>query len=153
MKNIFLIIAVIAIGVLLFGWNRFFGSEPEPDAFAYWQDTQIRCIPGHQNLEFHFHPLLAITVDGAAEPVPAEIGISPNCMAEVHTHDESGTLHIEGLETRDFYLKDFLAVWGRAIERDGYTLTVLSNGNPVEDYANLELGDAQQVLIQYETPK
>src|SRR5437016_1935131 len=45
----------------------------------------------------HIHPRLSIIVDGQKVPVPANIGIEPSgrTMAALHTHDDSGTIHVE----------------------------------------------------------
>jgi hypothetical protein len=50
----------------------------------------------------HFHPVLAVYVDGKKITVPANIGIDPNLppteMAGLHTHDDSGTIHVENAD-------------------------------------------------------
>jgi hypothetical protein len=45
----------------------------------------------------HFHTHLDLLVEGKTVPVPANLGIasSGDAMAELHTHDTSGVLHIE----------------------------------------------------------
>jgi hypothetical protein len=148
MKNALIIAGIVALGVVLFGWNRFFGDGV---VAANWEDTDIRCIAGHTNLAFHFHPHVQILVNGQPETIPANTGITPLCMAEVHTHDTTGTLHIEGLDQRDFHLSDFFTVWDKSLQREGYTLTATLNGQPLENPADLKLEDKQQIILNYQS--
>lgn len=115
-----------------------------------WEDTGIACISGHQNLALHIHPILTITVDGEQEPIPANLGVSPDCMAELHTHDSTGQIHVESVVAgKTHTLRDFLAVWDKEIEREGYTLHATVNGEPVEDPVMLTLRDHDQILLSY----
>jgi hypothetical protein len=69
------------------------------------------------NSRVHFHPLLAVYVDGKRITVPADIGIDPKRdsmqMAGLHTHDASGTIHVEGVEHAT--LGQFFRIWGVAL--------------------------------------
>ena len=66
------------------------------------------------NSSYHVHPRLAIVVDGKPVTVPPNVGIDPAQdpmqMADLHTHDTSGTIHIEGMPAAR--LGQFFAVWG-----------------------------------------
>ncbi|HYD93408.1 MAG TPA: hypothetical protein VEB18_03090 [Candidatus Paceibacterota bacterium] len=135
---------VIIAGLLILG--RFTSKE----AAGNWGNTDIQCLAqGHQNLAQHIHPNLFITVDGQPEPLPLNLGINESCMAEVHTHEEENRIHIESVTPKTFTLNDFFSVWGKGIEREGYTLNVLSDGDTVEDPANLELRDGQRIELNY----
>jgi hypothetical protein len=81
-------------------------------------------------MRMHIHPVLAITLNGSPYTVPANIGIDPSLwidhsldkyglegLAPLHTHDASGTIHVESNTVRDFTLHEFLAIWGQP--RDG----------------------------------
>src|SRR5205807_6996529 len=67
------------------------------------------------NSSVHFHPQLALWVNGKRMPVPANIGIDPTKdsmqMAGLHTHDTSGTIHVEGAPA-GVTLGRFFDVWG-----------------------------------------
>ena len=52
--------------------------------------------------EFHIHSILKIVINGENQAIPANIGVSPNCMMSLHTHDDNGTIHVESPEKRDF---------------------------------------------------
>lgn len=78
-------------------------------------------------LRLHIHPQLSITSNSSgAVTVPAQIGIDSSLwkdhsldqygtdgLCPLHTHDASGTIHIETNTVRDFTLHQFLAVWGQ----------------------------------------
>ncbi len=82
-------------------------------------------------LVMHIHPQLSITSNSAgAVTIPAQIGITQSLwndhsldqygaggLAPIHTHDTSGTIHVESNTLRDFTLHQFLAIWGQP--RDG----------------------------------
>ncbi|WP_426997865.1 hypothetical protein [Pseudarthrobacter sp. N5] len=67
----------------------------------------------------HFHAHLDVFVDGSAIAVPADIGFSfgatgkPNGISALHTHDQSGSIHIEAPVVGDTYtLGQLLTQWG-----------------------------------------
>jgi hypothetical protein len=130
-KNIYVIggILVVAFGLMFYGSQR---STPVVD--AYWPGTNIACLPnGHVNVDVHTHTKLEIFVNGVQETVPANVGISDTCMAEVHTHEEDNELHIELVDDtgRNITLGDFYTVWGQDIQRSGLGLEVYVNDEPV----------------------
>ncbi len=51
--------------------------------------------------------------------IPANIGLLPNCNRPLHTHDASGTIHVETDENRDYVLGDFFFVWGKIFNNSG----------------------------------
>lgn len=146
--HIIIFAVVIALGGLLF-FSAQFATPHEADAF--WPGTDIACIPGHQNLSQHFHPTLEIYVAGEKIPVRANIGISDTCMAEMHTHDASGEIHVESLEPgKTFTIADFFSVLDEALYIDGYTLTATVNGEVVEEIENYLLKDHDAVVLSYD---
>ncbi|MGD9535424.1 MAG: hypothetical protein AB7V56_16835 [Candidatus Nitrosocosmicus sp.] len=87
---------------------------------------------------FHIHAHLDIFVNANAYTVPALIGITDNCFYWLHTHDQSGIIHIESPEERNFTLGQFLDIWKQkyALEQlfnntitDNTGLSVYINGN------------------------
>jgi len=88
-------------------------------------------------MRMHWHPVLTITMNGSPVTVPAQIGIDQSLwkdhsldqygigMSPLHTHDTSGTIHVESNTVRDFTLHEFLAIWGQP--SDGSAI----NGHPV----------------------
>jgi hypothetical protein len=60
----------------------------------------------------HVHVELSIYIHGQQETVPAQIGLTPELFAPLHTHDTSGTLHVESASPYQFTLGQFFDVWG-----------------------------------------
>jgi len=67
----------------------------------------------------HFHAHLDIFMDSKPVPVPADIGFSfnaagqPNGISALHSHDETGVIHIEAPTVGATYtLGQFLTEWG-----------------------------------------
>ena len=86
-------------------------------------------LPGFtsEKLFFHVHAHLDVFVDGKAEPVAAGIGISDElgkaqaagkakcdhpCISPLHTHDDSGVLHVENDSDRQINLGQLFTQWG-----------------------------------------
>lgn len=110
-----------------------------------------RCVE-HERLGMHIHPHLTVMVDGVATLPPGGIGISPNCMRPLHTHDASGYLHIEYPERRDFLLGDFFQVWGEPF-KDKRAVSVTVNGEPFRgDYRSIVLRDGQRIVVWLRSP-
>ena len=158
-KNKFIIGAIIVLIILvgLFAW----GKKNQAGDLRTWNDTDIACLPnGHQNLALHIHQKLSITVFGEEQVIPANIGINNTCMAEVHTHDSSGEIHIESVDAGDKRtLGDFFAVWGEMFSQNqildnvnGETGTVklLVNGEPNTEFANYVMKDHDVIEISFE---
>ncbi len=142
---------VVGLGGLLF----FTGSMRSSGTLAMVPGTNVACLPnGHQALAIHIHPRLQITVDGVPEVVPANIGVSGTCMAELHTHDASGSIHVETATRERFAaltFADFFDVWGVPVEREGYSLTVSVNGEEVSSINDVTLEDGAVVELAYTT--
>jgi hypothetical protein len=60
----------------------------------------------------HVHANLRIFVHGEPVEVPSGIGITQDEIASLHTHDDTGTIHVESEVARDFTLGEFMDVWG-----------------------------------------
>lgn len=123
-------------------------------------DVTTACV-NHQNYAMHIHPHLRIMIDQAAEKIPANIGIvSAACMRPLHTHDNTGTLHIEWTRERDFTLGEFFNVWGKSFTQEeilgnrvdaDHILRMTVNGAPTTDFGNVIVRDGDRIEIRYET--
>jgi hypothetical protein len=63
----------------------------------------------------HTHTLVEINVDGKPVVIPAEIGIDDAAgrITAVHSHDETGIVHVESPKAgATFGLDQFLTLWG-----------------------------------------
>ena len=74
-----------------------------------------QCLGGHSNLAMHIHPWINLTVRGTEVLLPADMGIDtsvcPGAMHLLHTHDDSGKLHVETYEPITLNLSLFFEVW------------------------------------------
>lgn len=66
-------------------------------------------------------------------------------MAPLHTHDDSGILHVESTVKRDYTLGEFLKTWG--LNLDGKTIKVTVNDKPINDFRNHTLRDGEQIRL------
>jgi len=146
---IILLVLVMLFGAVVYALT----SNKGPEGLKVWNDTRIRCLPsGHQELGVHVHPQVGLFLDGKIEIIPANIGITSDCMAEIHTHDMTGIVHVESADLAradDFMLSDFFDVWGKSLEREGYDLSVFLNGERSEDPASISLRDKDSIEIKY----
>lgn len=140
-----MIVIVIAIIVLL-AWPK---SKEDGGNVS----TSVPCINGNVPLVQHVHPRLTIIADGKEEAIPANIGLSGACERILHTHDEDagqGVIHLESQDNRQYTLADFFSVWGKTIERAGYTVMMTVDGQPSTELGALILKDGQQIALSYQ---
>jgi len=110
--------------------------------------------------QFHIHAHLVMMIDKQNVPVPAEIGIddATQCMHSIHTHDDTGVIHIEAPVQKDFTLADFFYIWGKSFNKDQimdskvdatHGLKMYVDGKEVQSFENLVLQDTQDIFIDY----
>jgi hypothetical protein len=124
------------------------------------QAAHVPTMMDTMNSSVHFHPLLKVYVNGKQIPVPANIGIDPTQdamqMAGLHTHDTSGTIHVEGVAGAR--LGQFFRVWGvplsarqlgpyRARGSDAVRMWV--DGKPSTTFGQLKLADGQHIVVSF----
>ena len=113
----------------------------------------------------HIHVHLDVLSDGKAVAVPAEIGIDtihPG-ISPLHTHDDSGVIHIESPVKRQFSLGEFFTEWGVSLSAnnigglrttDGKTVRVYVNGQPrTGDPAAILFNQHDEIALIYGTPQ
>jgi hypothetical protein len=113
----------------------------------------------------HIHSNLQIFVHGQPVAVPTDIGIDsssdPATVESLHTHEDSGTIHMESSVQRTFTLGEFFDIWGVRLSPScmgGYcndaanTLQVFVDGQEMTgDPQEVALGDQQVVVVTYGT--
>jgi len=113
-------------------------------------------VPDGTPLAEHIHVHLTIVVNGQPQTIPAGIGFTPRGFLPIHTHDESGVIHIESPRLHQFHLSDFFKVWGQTFNRRdilghradaAHPITMLVNGRPSRAFASLVLRDHEDVVI------
>ena len=120
--------------------------------------TEIN-IGGHQNVQLHKHAELTININGVQYNIPANIGIAPNIMRPLHTHDPDNKVHIEGLCPRDWKLGEFFQVWGKEFSQNQIldyttangTLTFTVNGIPNAQFDQYTMRDDDKIVIEYKS--
>ena len=60
----------------------------------------------------HEHANVQIFIHGQKQTIPTDIGLDGSTHASLHTHETSGTVHLESQTIRDFALGEFFDVWG-----------------------------------------
>lgn len=137
-KWIWILGLVIVLGILLY----------IPRIGKQTVSTDVPCLVANIPLQQHIHPILKITIDGKTEAVPANIGLA-SCERALHTHDETGTLHVEAQDSREYVLDDFFTVWGKTIERKGYAVSMTVDKKPNTELGLLKLKDKQEIVLIY----
>jgi hypothetical protein len=106
----------------------------------------------------HIHPQITVSVNDKPSEVPKNVGIEnvlwkdhsldqygmPG-MSPLHTHDATGTIHVESSEKRDYTLGEFLSIWG--IGLNGKTIKVTVNDQPISDWKNHILKDKEKINL------
>ncbi|MGI0042425.1 MAG: hypothetical protein ACRD47_01830, partial [Nitrososphaeraceae archaeon] len=109
-----------------------------------------------------------ILVNGTSFSVPEQIGIDPSMwkdhsldrfgmqsmpmmnmsdMAPLHTHDNSGVVHVESTANRNYTLGEFLDIWG--LNLNDKTVKMTTNGKPtLTDYKQHILRDGEQIRLE-----
>jgi len=117
-----------------------------------------------EHLAFHTHTQLNMTINNQSYSVPAGIGIIQDyCIYWLHTHDNSGLIHMESPIQREFTLGQFLRIWNKFNSSDllvqkiadnnvNGTLVVYVNGtqmvaNNSTDYRDLALKDNSNISL------
>ncbi|MBV9291063.1 MAG: hypothetical protein JO222_01340 [Frankiales bacterium] len=115
-------------------------------------------------LQVHYHAHLDINVDGSAVVVPQYLGYvakgnSIVGLAPLHTHDNSGVIHIENSVPADFILGQLFVEWGVKFTSTclgpyctghGKELAVFVNGHRYAgDPTRLVLRRHQEIAIEF----
>ena len=122
----------------------------------------------NQPMAMHIHPKLSLLVDGKAIEIPKNIGIDPNLyknhtydvygmkmpdmpsmpvMYPTHTHDSSGTIHVESTVKRDYTLGDLMSVWGIDFSGKTVKMTVDGESSSGSDYKSHVFKDGEQITL------
>ena len=122
----------------------------------------------HSNqMVLHNHITLTVTSDGQPITVPSHIGIAQIGKAEdpllygdhsldkygmqgmspLHTHDDSGTIHVESNTMRNYTLGEFLDEW-KGLDTNGKKVTaIVDNNKSVSDFRNIMLKDGEKITL------
>ena len=158
MSGDWIIIAVIILVIGGFtGFIFWKNSGPPPTN----RELALSCTTDMAT-QFHIHPHLEIKIDEKKQEIVSNIGVVDGCMNPLHTHDNTGEIHVESPEQRDFTLGDFFAVWAKPFNKNEildskadakHIIEETVNGKVVQDYENTILKDGDQIVISYKVNK
>ena len=72
-----------------------------------------------------------------------EMGMSS--MAPLHTHDDSGIIHVESSINRNYTLGEFLEVWGLKVDDKIVKATV--DNKSITNFENIALRDGEKITL------
>lgn len=120
------------------------------------------CLGSHSSDISHTHSSLSIFIDGSEVLLSANIGIQdsecPEGMRGIHTHDDTGKLHIETPNQIDAPIGAFFNIWGETFNsgqildntaNSEYDIEMLVNGVINEEYENYVMLDGDNIEIYY----
>ena len=153
------IFAAIFVAIIVF--YRYSSSTSGPNGQPV---VGINCEANEQ-LATHYHAHLDIIWKGQPVKVPANTGIQPTCLYWMHTHDDTGVIHIEAPKkeaNRQFTLGDFFSVWGKPLDGKhvasldvgpGDQMKVWVDGQPYTgDPSKIVLKSHEQIVIEIGPP-
>ena len=126
-----------------------FAPSTLTDEPADWEIVDV-CIEGHSSELDHYHATLRIFIDGSEVSIAANIGIDDSeCdgMRGIHTHDETGKLHIETPTPMNAPVGAFFEIWGETFNENQILHKVADEDSEVVMYVNDELNDDYQNAI------
>lgn len=148
-----LVVGGVVVGsLILVAGLGFLGTRPKKPI----ADVNAACVQ-HEGVGMHVHPQLKIVIDGAERAIPSEIGVTRSCMRPIHTHDESGKIHLEFPVQQDVRLGQFFEVWeqpfskARILDRTvgpDDLLRVTVNGKKTGELENLLLHDRDDIVLE-----
>lgn len=115
---------------------------------------EIHSVP----LARHDHMSMSILVDGQPAVIPEGVGMDPKFwhdhsldkygpsgISPMHTHDTSGTIHIESTTQREFTVGEFLSVMG--LDSEAVTKMTI-DGNEVTNLLDHEMKRGERIQLE-----
>ncbi len=110
----------------------------------------VQCNTNEQ-LVYHIHAHLTIYDAGQPVAVPQGIGIDQkdNCIYWLHTHDTTGVIHVESPTNKQYPLRNFLDIWGQAVDKTSFLTHGIAAGHGIRAYVDGRLfhGDPRSILL------
>jgi hypothetical protein len=139
------------IGIYMFVYEPMTGETPEETEFNL---EEIHSVP----LARHDHVMLTVLMDGQQIVVPEGIGMNPQLwkdhsldqygpsgISPMHTHDTSGTIHIESTTAREYTVGEFLKV----MEMDPSTVTRMTvDGEEVPEFMSHKMKRGERIQLE-----
>ena len=114
-------------------------------------DPLTMCVEHGGSLAIHIHAQVVPILEHQPQLLPANIGITPDCMRPLHTHAANFQVHVESPKPASWTVGDFFRVWGDDSPYQGLgTHSVSLNNEPYEgDYRDIALEDGIIVIIDF----
>jgi hypothetical protein len=159
--TIFSIIGLVALAVAGLVYLVIAQSQTPANA-AYPPVDSISCQSTEQG-GTHIHAHVTMYVNGTKTPIPANVGIAPDgsCLYWLHTHDDSGVIHIEAPAGVSATFGNFLDIWGQRFQQLGYPSQlsddtgwqVYVNGKPFRgNFRTIPLQSHTLITLAYNSP-
>jgi len=162
-KPIFMISGIII--VLIIGYFVLFNNGSEEKPLITAGDEISINLDEVPKRPIHWHPTLTVIMKGARQTIPANLGGTAGRHLPIHTHDTSGTLHVENSRptpetvTLGYF---FDKIWRKTFNSncildacngpDG-SLIFTVNGEPNFKFDKYVLKDRDNVVIEFsDTP-
>jgi uncharacterized protein YcfL len=164
-------VLIVVIIIIAYPFMLLMGESSTQNFHVYGQATDtmnddlmidgIECVRTEQ-FAFHIHTKFNITINNESYPIPAGIGINPNnCIYWLHTHDDSGIIHVESPVEKEFTLGQFLRIWNKFNSSDTVvqditnnningTVVIYINGTQMNNntnYRDVELKDQGEISL------
>jgi hypothetical protein len=127
------------------------------------------------SLYLHIHPWLRIIINGKNVTIPSGIGITnpgddgtvngeplfggnsagTTCYEPIHTHDDSGLIHIEAATNTNFTLGEFFTEWGLTYQYavvNGVHEPIIFNQTDVLGYKLISSSTSLTLLVDGKSP-
>lgn len=155
------VVLIIGIGY----WATSSAPSSAPNASAIKHDIApgtgiTQYAGGIPTGPIHWHPHLTIKINGQQQAIPANVGIGATIHQPIHTHDDTGILHMEnGNPTAEnMKLGFFFTIWGKKFN-NGCIFEFCNSGdkkikftvNEKEnaDFENYFMRDGDKMVIEY----
>jgi hypothetical protein len=116
-------------------------------------------VPAQAGTTLPVHQHLDVYVNGKQVVVPAGIGIGDGFLSPLHTHDDSGVIHVESTTVRSYSLAELFAVWGVRLTKTcladdcrGGKLHLFVNGKPAADPNRIVLSQHLEIAVAFGPP-
>ena len=126
-------------------------------------EIEETCLGSHSSGISHTHSTLSIFIDGDEISIPQNIGIQdsvcPDGMRGIHTHDDTGRLHIETPSQVDAPVGAFFNIWGETFNSEQIFDNIANSDNEVvmrvngvinDEFENYIMLDGDNVEIFYQ---
>ena len=126
-------------------------------------EIEETCLGSHSSGISHTHSTLSIFIDGDEISIPLNIGIQdsvcPDGMRGIHTHDDTGRLHIETPSQVDAPVGAFFNIWGENFNSEQIFDNIANSDNEVvmrvngvinDEFENYIMLDGDNVEIFYQ---